>query len=267
MIKNILSIVYSAIFCGLLFPLGSSMAQEELKLWAGIAPRQAVLSKIKTPFEQKTGIRLDLGPNDSTASATDYFKSMLNGDVEAAVGGTSFEDWIKIMKREGIDGKILKEVKGRVIGRDNISVIGHKDNQMQKLGLDQLKSIFSGKVTSWKEVGGADVPVTVFLVKDKVATLESFKKNVLFELSFTENAKISGSWKDVMKSVSETPGGITFGIPSFDLTSPWPGTVVKIDTLPIRRPITLVYRKKPSQSLQALLDFIKTEGKAYGLNR
>ena len=44
---------------------------------------------------------------------------------------------------------------------DGIAVVVHQDNEVESLNADQLRDIYTGKITNWSEVGGKDAPITV----------------------------------------------------------------------------------------------------------
>ena len=48
------------------------------------------------------------------------------------------------------------------IGRDALVFIVNEDNPVQSLTLDQLREIYAGQITNWKEVGGNDAPIVAF---------------------------------------------------------------------------------------------------------
>ena len=50
----------------------------------------------------------------------------------------------------------------KAIGRDALVFIVNDDNPMQSLSQQQIKDIYAGKITNWKEVGGADSPIVAF---------------------------------------------------------------------------------------------------------
>jgi len=59
-----------------------------------------------------------------------------------------------------------------IIGYDAIGVVVHKDNPVKNLSMEQLRAIFSGKITNWSDVGGKNAPIDVIIEKlaDKRAT-------------------------------------------------------------------------------------------------
>src|ERR1041385_4961408 len=48
------------------------------------------------------------------------------------------------------------------VALDGLSVYVNDENPVKKLSLDQLKDIFTGKTRNWKEVGGKDLPITIY---------------------------------------------------------------------------------------------------------
>ena len=49
-----------------------------------------------------------------------------------------------------------------VVVLDAVGVIVHPANPVRKLSLQQMKDIFLGKITRWNQVGGADLPISIY---------------------------------------------------------------------------------------------------------
>jgi len=65
------------------------------------------------------------------------------------------------------------------VALDGIAVIVHPGNNVDNLTIKQLSNIFSGKLTNWKQLGGADLDITLYGRENSSGTYEFFKKNVL----------------------------------------------------------------------------------------
>src|SRR5688572_32917571 len=65
------------------------------------------------------------------------------------------------------------------VALDGLSVYLHESNPVKQLSLEQLRNIFTGKIRNWKEVGGADGPITIYSRENSSGTYEFFKENVL----------------------------------------------------------------------------------------
>lgn len=48
---------------------------------------------------------------------------------------------------------------------DGIAILVHDSNPVKSLSIDQLQGIFSGETSNWKEVGGRDTTIRVFIPK------------------------------------------------------------------------------------------------------
>jgi len=80
-------------------------------------------------------------------------------------------------------GGVARDVKQRyleanivptLVGRDAIAVLVNDKNPLSGLTKQQLKDVFSGKVTNWSELGGQDIPIKAYVVKAASATRHVF---------------------------------------------------------------------------------------------
>ena len=68
-----------------------------------------------------------------------------------------------------IIGFLFKEAIGlfnNPIVEDGYVLALNKENDVKKLSAQQIKNIFDEEITNWKEVGGKDMPITVFRLED-----------------------------------------------------------------------------------------------------
>jgi phosphate transport system substrate-binding protein len=66
-----------------------------------------------------------------------------------------------------------------VIARDAIAVIVNPDNPVDRLTLQQISDLYSGKINNWQEVGGEDRPVVRLSRETNSGTHVYFLENVL----------------------------------------------------------------------------------------
>lgn len=226
----------------------------EIKVGAGAAPTENVLKPVEKPFEKATGIRLYIISSGPKVALMDLEK----GAVDAAAAGLSFEDWMGLMKKEKEEVKDPSSLQQVTIGKDKIVVLTHKDNPVSKLTKEQLKGIFTGKTTNWKDVGGKDMTVIVVLGKLMPGTNSLFVKNMLDGESQTKSVLEATTAEDVKQNIASNPEAIGIG-PMAVIDA----TVKSPETPEISRPIILLTKGKPSANVQKLIDFIKGEGQKY----
>jgi phosphate transport system substrate-binding protein len=94
---------------------------------------------------------------------------------------------------------------------DGLSVYVSAENQVKELTVAQLAEIFTGKVKNWKEVGGADAPITVYSRENSSGTYEFFKEQVLGGKDFVASAQTMPGTAAVLQAVAKDKNGIGYG--------------------------------------------------------
>ena len=87
-------------------------------------------------------------------------------------------------------------IKAIAIARDAIAVVVGKDNPFQgSLTKNQLRDIYTGKITNWSEVGGANLPIKVFNRSPDSGTQGFFKDDVLLDAKFAIDGTSFKTWE------------------------------------------------------------------------
>lgn len=97
------------------------------------------------------------------------------------------------------------------VALDGLSVYVNEGNPVSELTLDQLKGIFTGKITNWKAVGGPDAPITVYSRENSSGTYEFFKSSVLSGGDFAPSAQTMPGTAALVQAVGHDKGGIGYG--------------------------------------------------------
>src|SRR6266850_5008933 len=63
--------------------------------------------------------------------------------------------------------------------KDGLAVYVNEANAVKELSIDQLKSIYTGNTTNWKDVGGPDAKIILYGRENSSGTYVYFKDNVL----------------------------------------------------------------------------------------
>lgn len=97
------------------------------------------------------------------------------------------------------------------VALDGLSVYVHESNPIQAISLEELEGIFTGKIRNWKEVGGADLPITLYSRENSSGTYEFFKEHVLKTKDFAASAQTLQGTAQVLQAVAGEPKGIGYG--------------------------------------------------------
>jgi phosphate transport system substrate-binding protein len=232
----------------------ASAGAEEIKIGGGGAPIDGVFRPIKPHFEKATGISINL----VFSSATLSFKQLIAGELDGATAGLAYQDLLTAMKNEKIEVADPAAYQATTLGTSKIFTVVHKDNPVQKLTLEQLQGIFSGKIVSWKELGGSDSPIIVVLSKINPATNAAFRKLAMGNQPYLADVLDAGRFEDVREKVASTPESIAFGP-----TSMVDKSIKVVETPEISRPVNLITKGKPAGKLQKVIDYIQGDGKKY----
>jgi phosphate transport system substrate-binding protein len=146
-------------------------------------------------------------------SAGKGFESFLdkNADIVIATRPISPQEEKKAMDQ----GMRLGE---RSIGYSGLAVITSPKNPVSELTMTQLRKIFSGEYTSWKEVGGPDSPIRCFTrrVPESGAAV-FFQDKVLEKQPYGSTTTMADGWGTIMKvcaAANDLPIGIAPVIPA-----------------------------------------------------
>ncbi len=97
-----------------------------------------------------------------------------------------------------------------VIARDGIAIIVHPSNPLSEITMAQLRDIYTGKISNWKDVGGKSGRIVVISRDVASGTFEVFKKLVLKGAKTRADALMLASNKAVATTVEKTPGAIGY---------------------------------------------------------
>lgn len=126
--------------------------------------------------------------------------------IEAVTAGTAD---IGNSSRNLKDAEKAAGAVENVVAIDGIAVCTHKDNTVTNLTVQQLKDIYTGKVTNWSELGGKDAPVIVVGREAGSGTRGAFEELLGIEdaCAYANELDTTGA---VMAKVGSTPGAIGY---------------------------------------------------------
>jgi phosphate transport system substrate-binding protein len=97
-----------------------------------------------------------------------------------------------------------------VIALDGIAVIVHPNNPLRELDRAALRDIFTGKIASWAQLGGAPGPITIYARDANSGTYDTFKHLVLADGNLPAGAKRFDRSDALADGVASDPSAIGF---------------------------------------------------------
>jgi phosphate transport system substrate-binding protein len=105
-------------------------------------------------------------------------------------------------------GVPLKEIP---VAIDGIAVAVHPDLNLYGITVDQLKQIYTGKITNWQQVGGSNFPITALSRRpESGGTVSFFQENVLGGEPFHPRVEYIATTTEAVRKVANTVGAIYF---------------------------------------------------------
>lgn len=218
-------------------------------------------------FEKKTGIKFT---SIDTSGSGKGIKALLQG--KASLAG---------LTRPIAPAEKARNLVAITIGYDTLGIFVHQNNPVKNLSTTQLKGIFTGRITNWREVGGknATIAATIEDPNGGRAAVEMFRKIVMGGAPYAKGLKQIESPLDQLKHTAHTENGIcvvNLGIfPSLDPTfgkrlkvvmmndyAPTPDNIVS-GRYPITIPLQLVRESPPRNEERQFISFmLSKEGQA-----
>ncbi|HQL53436.1 MAG TPA: phosphate ABC transporter substrate-binding protein [Phycisphaerae bacterium] len=132
-------------------------------------------------------------------------KSLINSTCDAATMS-------RFMKDEEFKAAVDKRVLpiAHVIALDCIAVVVHPSNPVKNLTLDQVRDIYTGKITNWKQVGGPDLKIVKISRDTNSGTYESFDHFVMNQEKMAADVEYVGSNGAIRQRIQSTNAAIGY---------------------------------------------------------
>lgn len=159
------------------------------------------------------------------------------------------------------------------IAQDGIAIVVHPSNPVANLTADQLRKVLQGQIANWKELGGADVPLTVVARNESSSAARLIQSMVMGDRRTTRAARLATTSQAVIDLVSADAGAIGYvsmgylsaGVKAaaLDNVLPTPDTVTA-NQYPLRTPIVIAGMHAPgNDAYRAFFSWIQSpEGQA-----
>jgi len=177
----------------------------------------------------------------------------------------------KLKQRFGSRGVEIKTAQ------DGLSVYVHQSNPVTELSIEQIKDIYTARITNWKMVGGPDAPVILYGRENNSGTYVYFRDNVLMGEDYSASMQSMPGTAAVVNAVSKDKNGIGYGGAAYGAgirevkikkgggSVAYAPTVENMKTgdYPLSRFLYIYVKNKPTGKIKDYIDWILSdEGQA-----
>jgi phosphate transport system substrate-binding protein len=192
------------IVCSVLASLHQVAAQSAVKISGSTTVNLNVFQPFKAQIETASGVKLEVIANSSGHGVED----LIAGRVDVAMLSsplTAVAAKINQKQPGAVDTSALKEFK---IGESRVAFIVHPSNPVKSLTLPQLKEIFAGNITNWKDVGGADAAIVVVTEGPGGGIRITVEDKLMDGMAVAQQARHVANAPQIPLIVKQLPGAI-----------------------------------------------------------
>jgi phosphate transport system substrate-binding protein len=133
--------------------------------------------------------------------------ALINGSADLAQASRSMKDEEKAQVKQSRGANVVETP----VALDSLAVFVHGSNPVQSLTLDQIKQIFQGKVTNWKDLGGSAGEIILYGRESSSGTYDYFREHVLAKEDFSPRVQTLQGTAAIISAVARDPRGIGYG--------------------------------------------------------
>ena len=180
----------------------------------------------------------------------------------------------------GMSSRLLKADEQHLwvieIAKDGLALIVHPDNPVSNLSLAQIRGIYAGEITSWRELTGVNAKIHIIAREEGSGTRSAFEDLVMGDKRINPRAIVQSSNGAVRQLVSgdvNSIGFISLGLVDetvkavdLDGVSPEKENIIN-GSYSLYRPFLFIAQEEPAGFSAQFIDFVLSpEGKGHMIN-
>lgn len=187
----------------LLITITTSQAREDNQAiisWAGCGiTKKAFMAELAKAYESKTGVRILLEGGGATRGIRDTVHQKI--DMGASC-------------RMNLPGEDRAELHASMhpVAWDALAVITHRSNPVKNISTAQIRDIYLGKISNWRQLGGPNAPIHLYVRRGKISGVGYAIRQYLFRDSMaefvTDKKYVMRSSGPLEKAIEEDANGI-----------------------------------------------------------
>ena len=161
----------------------------------GSTSMQKVIGSLGEAFQQtNSGVTVTYNPTGSSSG----IKAVQEGRCDIGLASRALKDE---EKQSGLESTTL--------ALDGIAIVVHPDNPVSDLDLETIGKIYTGEITNWKDVGGADGEIVLIGREAGSGTRDGFESITDTKDACKYRQELT-STGDVIATVSQNPNAIGY---------------------------------------------------------
>jgi len=148
----------------------------------------------------------------SSTSTADAFQALLDNRAQLAMASRRIlPDEARALRAAGA-GNMVSQDNEHIIAIDSVMVITNPSNPVTKITMDELRDIYDGKITNWKQVGGPDAKIALLDYGPDATTREFFEQRLFGKDGgeFAGASKIASDDQQMSAMVNADPNAIGY---------------------------------------------------------
>ena len=129
---------------------------------------------------------------------TQSYRELMNGQADLLISGAPPQGIYDEKEANGFEWELS------LFAVDALVFVVNENNPVDNLTTEQIRGIYSGKITNWKEVGGDDVEIVPFQRNEEAGSQTAMRKLVMGDIPLMEAPAeyVSGAMGDLVKVVA-----------------------------------------------------------------
>lgn len=192
--------VVSAMVCTVGFQATAKAAPKKELSWAGCGiSKKAFMGEMAKAFEKKTGVKINLkggGATRGIREVADGTRDLGGACRHTLDSGSAFGSH-----------PLERRVRMDPVAWDALVVLVHKSNPVSDITIPQLRQVYLGKITNWKQLGGKNAPIELYVRKGKNSGVGRTVRELIFanyDQEFAKSAKVVKSSGPLEKAIAST---------------------------------------------------------------
>ena len=199
-LKKTISLIFSGVLV-LLFSFSCNHSKVEIVTVKGSDTEVNLVQELAEQFMEKDP---DISLTITGGGSGFGIASLINQKTDIANSSRPLNEKEKtLIEKEGL------KVYPVIFAQDALAIVVHPKTGIEELSLGQLGKIFRGEIRNWKEIGGADIPVSLYGRQSNSGTFVYFREKIL-QGEYDPSIKQMNGTAQIIEAVKQDKGGVGY---------------------------------------------------------